>query len=66
MRHKEAIKAEEDGALVTDGDYVYKIIKHSRGYMRIFTIQRQTLGIPFDEIDVDPITVTSMWRLKNE
>ena len=66
MMYKDAIKAEEDGALITDGEHVYKIVNHTRssGNAHVFTIQRQTRGIPFDEIDVDPITVTNMRRVK--
>lgn len=66
MKYAEAIKAAKDGALVTDGDHVYKIIDHKRfpGNLSGFIIQQQTRGIPFDEIDVDPITVTNMWRVK--
>lgn len=68
MKYKDAIKAAKDGALVTDGDHVYKIIDHKRfpGNLSGFIIQRQTRGVPFDEIDVDPITVTNMWRVKDD
>ena len=66
MKYKDAIKAAKDGALITDGDHVYKIIgpKTFSGNLPGFIIQRQTRGVPFDEIDVDPITVTNMGRLK--
>lgn len=66
MNYDEAVKAEQDGALITDGEHVYKIIDHKRfpGNLSGFIIQQQTRGIPFDEIDVDPITVTNMGRLK--
>lgn len=65
MNYDEAVKAEQDGALITDGEHVYKIISHKKfsGNLPGFIIQQQTLGIPFDEIDVDPITVTNMWRV---
>lgn len=68
MKYVEAIKAAKDGALVTDGDRVYKIISHKKfsGNLPGFIIQQQTLGVPFDEIDVDPITVTSMWRVNHD
>ena len=44
MKYKDAIKAAKDGALVTDGDHVYKIIDHKRfpGNLSGFIIQRQT------------------------
>ncbi|MDM8332766.1 hypothetical protein QUW45_08860 [Limosilactobacillus pontis] len=66
MKYKDAIKAAKDGALITDGEHIYKIIdpKTFSGNLPGFIIQRQTRGVPFDEIDVDPITVTNMWRLK--
>ena len=66
MKYKDAIKAAKDGALITDGEHVYKIIgpKTLSGNLPGFIIQRQTRGVPFDEIDVDPITVTNMGRLK--
>lgn len=66
MKYKDAIKAAKDGALITDGEHVYKIIgpKTFSGNLPGFIIQRQTRGVPFDEIDVDPITVTNMWRVK--
>lgn len=66
MKYKDAIKAAKDGALITDGEHVYKIIgpKTFSGNLLGFIIQRQTRGVPFDEIDVDPITVTNMGRLK--
>lgn len=68
MRYEEAIKAERDGALVTNGDHVYKIIGHKHYAYRtlVFIIQRQSIGTQFKQIEVDPITVTNMWRLKNE
>ena len=66
MKYKDAIKAAKDGALITDGEHVYKIIgpKTFSGNLPGFIIQRQTRGVPFDEIDVEPITVTNMGRLK--
>lgn len=66
MKYKDVIKAAKDGALITDGEHVYKIIgpKTFSGNLPGFIIQRQTRGVPFDEIDVDPITVTNMGRLK--
>lgn len=66
MKYAEAIKAAKDGALITDGEHVYKIIGPMTfsGNQSGFIIQQQTRGIPFDEIDVDPITVTNMWRVK--
>lgn len=68
MKYKDAIKAAKDGALITDGEHVYKIIgpKTFSGNLPGFIIQRQTRGVPFDEIDVDPITVTDMWRVKDD
>lgn len=68
MKYAEAIKAAKDGALVTDGDHVYKIIDHKRfpGNLSGFIIQRQSIGTQFKQIEVDPITVTNMWRVKNE
>ncbi|WP_283593354.1 hypothetical protein [Limosilactobacillus galli] len=66
MKYKDAIKAAKDGALITDGEHVYKIIgpKTFSDNLPGFIIQRQTRGVPFDEIDVDPITVTNIGRLK--
>lgn len=68
MRYEDAIEATKKQELVTDGDHVYKIIDHKRfpGNLSGFIIQRQTLGIPFDEIDVDPITVTGMRRVNHD
>ncbi len=68
MNYDEAVEAEEDGALITDGEYVYKIISHRilAASVPVFTIQRQSLGIPFDGIEVDPITVTNMWRVTDD
>lgn len=68
MKYKDAIKAAKDGALVTDGDHVYRIVghKHSAYHTLVFIIQRQSIGTQFKQIKVDPITVTNMWRVKNE
>lgn len=65
MMYEEAVKAEADGALITDGEHVYKIIKHTRPglYAPVFTIQRQTLGAPFNKIKVDLVTIATMWRV---
>lgn len=66
MRREEAIEAEKNGALITDGAHVYRIVghKHYAYYTLVFIIQRQSLGLPFEQIEVDPITVTSMRRVK--
>lgn len=68
MKYVEAIKAAKDGALITDGAHVYRIIghKHYAYHTLVFIIQRQSMGIPFKQIEVDPITVTNMWRVKDD
>lgn len=68
MMYEEAVKAKTDGALITDGEHVYKIIKHTNPgvYAPLFTIQRQTLGIPFKKIKVDLVTIATMWRLDDD
>lgn len=68
MRREEAIKAERDGALITNGDHVYKIIghKHYAYHTLVFIIQRQSIGTTFKQIEVDPITVTNMWRATDD
>lgn len=66
MRREEAIEAENNGDLITDGAHVYRIVghKHYAYHTLVFIIQRQSLGLPFEQIEVDPITVTSMRRVK--
>lgn len=68
MRREEAIEAEKNGALITDGAHVYRIVghKHYAYHTLVFIIQRQSMGIPFKQIEVDPITVTNMWRVKGD
>ncbi|WP_283593210.1 hypothetical protein [Limosilactobacillus galli] len=66
MRREEAIEAEKNGALITDGAHVYRIVghKHYAYHTLVFIIQRQSIGTQFKQIEVDPITVTNMWRVK--
>lgn len=68
MKREEAIKVEKSGDLITDGAHVYRIVghKHSAYHTLVFIIQRQSIGTQFKQIKVDPITVTNMWRVKNE
>lgn len=68
MTYEEAIEAAKDGALITDGEHVYKVIgpKHYAYRTLVFIIQRQSIGTTFKQIEVDPITVTNMWSVKNE
>lgn len=68
MRREEAIEAEKDGALITDGMHAYKIIghKHYAYHTLVFIIQRQSIGTTFKQIEVDPITVTNMWRVTDD
>lgn len=52
MRREEAIGAEKNGALITDGAHVYRIVghKHYAYHTLVFIIQRQSLGLPFEQI----------------
>ena len=68
MRREEAIKVEKSGDLITDGAHMYRIVghKHYAYHTLVFIIQRQSLGLPFERIEVDPITVTNMWRVADD
>lgn len=68
MKREEAIKVEKSGDLITDGAHVYKIIghKHYAYHTLVFIIQRQSIGTQFKQIEVDPITVTGMWRVNHD
>lgn len=69
MTLEEVLEAEHNGWLVEGDLGVCKIRSHKReGSDRnfVFYIQRQTLGVPCDEISVDLQTVMAMRRVRDD
>ena len=65
--YEEAIQAEKTGELVSITGSWYRILRHKKlansGHYA-FVVQRQTLGIPCEQIEIDEQTLAYMRRAK--